>query len=91
MKTIIFTIVLRGWDIRIHENFHSKITKKRNRNPNVILKCSNQRKYEKVMQKGLQWETQDRSKITKNQFWPRLSGPLHPMITKIMKKLCPKT
>ena len=30
-------------------------------------------------------------KITKNQFWSRLSGPLHPMITKIMKKLCPKT
>ena len=46
---------------------------------------------EKVMQKGLQWETQNPSKITKNQFWSRLSGPLHPMITKIVKKWCPKT
>ena len=45
----------------------------------------------KMMQKGLQWETQNPSKITKNQFWSRLSGPLHPMITKIVKKWCPKT
>ena len=91
MKTAVFTILLRGWDIRIHENFHSKIIKKRDCNPNVILNCSNHRKYEKVMQKGLQWETQNPSKITKNQYWFRLSGPLHPMITKIVKKLCPKT
>ena len=87
MKTLVFTILLRGWDIRIHENFHLKIIKKRDCNPNVILICSNHRKYEKVMQKGLQWETQNPSKITKNQFWSRLSGPLHPMITKIMKKV----
>ena len=26
------------------------------------------------------------SVITENQFWSRLSAPLHPMITKIMKK-----
>ena len=55
MKTQVFAILLRGWDIRIHENFHSKIIKKRDCNPNVILNSSNQRKYEKVMQKGLQW------------------------------------
>ena len=55
MKTTVFTILLRGWDIRIHENFYSKIIKKRDCNPNVILNCSNQRKYEKVMQKGLEW------------------------------------
>ena len=91
MKTIVFTILLRGWDIRIHENFYSKIIKKRDCNPDVILNCSNQRKSEKMMQKGLQWETQNPSKITKNQFWSRLSGPLHPMITKIVKKWCPKT
>ena len=65
--------------------------KKRDCSPNVILNCSNQRKYEKVMQKGLQWGTRNPSKITENQFWSRLSGPLHPMITKIMKKWCPKT
>ena len=55
MKTSIFTILLKGWDIRIHKNFHSKINKKRDCYPNVILHCSNQRKYEKVIQNGLQW------------------------------------
>ena len=91
MKTLVFTILWRGWDIRIQQNFHSKIIKKRDCSQNVILNCSNKRKYEKVMQKGLQWETQNPSKITKNQFWSRLSGPLHPMITNIVKKLCLKT
>ena len=43
MKTQVFTILLRGWDIRIHENFHSEIIKKRDCNPNVILNCSNQK------------------------------------------------
>ena len=55
MKTHVFTALLRGWHTRIHENFHSKITKKRDCNPNVILNCSNHRNYEKVMLKGLQW------------------------------------
>ena len=32
-----------------------KSSKKRDCNPNVILNCSNQKKYEKVMQKGRQW------------------------------------
>ena len=36
-------------------------------------------------------ETQNPSKISKNQFWSRLSGPLHPMITKTVKKWCLKT
>jgi hypothetical protein len=91
MKTLLFTILLKGWDIRIHQIFHSKINKKRDCNPNVILDCSNQRKYEKVIQKGLQWETQNPSKITVNPFWSRLSAPLHPMITRILKKWCPQT
>ena len=91
MKTLLFTILLNGLDIRIHQNFHSKINKKRDCNPNVILDCSNQRKSEKVLQKGLQWETQNPSKITENPFWSRLSAPLHPMITNILKKWCPQT
>ena len=91
MKTHVFTVLLKGWDIRIHENVHSKIIKKRDCNPHVILHCSKQRKHEKVMQKGLQLETQNPSKISKNQSWSRLSGPLHPMITQIVKKLCLKT
>ena len=31
------------------------------------------------------------SVITENQFWSHLSASLHPMVTKIMKKLCHKT
>ena len=91
MKTQILTVLLRGWDIRIPENFHSKIIKKRDCNPNVILDYSNQRKYEKVVQNDLQWETQNPSRTNENQSWSRLSGTLHPMITKTMKKLCPQT
>ena len=91
MKTLVFTILLRGWAIRIQHNFLSEIIKKRDCNPNVILNCSNQRKHEKVMQKGLQLETQNPSKIIKNKSWSRLSGLLHPMITKIVNKLCLKT
>ena len=91
IKTLIVAIQLKGSAIRICQTFHSKISKWRDCNPNVILDCSNQRKYEKVIQNGLQWETQNPSKITEMQFWSRLSAPLHPMITKIMKKLCPKS
>ena len=91
METLLFTILLKGWEIRIHQKFHSEISKTRDCNPNVILDCSNQRKYEKVIHKGLQWETQNPSKISENPFWPRLSAPLRPMITKILKKWCPKT
>ena len=91
MKTQRFTIPLKGWDIRIRQNFNLKICKQCDCNPNVILDCSNQRKSEKVIQKGLQWETQNPPQIAENQFWSRLSAPLHPMITQIMKKWCPKT
>ena len=45
----------------------------------------------KWCRKGLQWETQNPSRIDENQFWSRLSKPLHPRITKTMKKLSPQT
>ena len=77
--------------MRVHKKFRSKIRKKRDCYPNVISDCSNQRKYEKVIQNGLQWVTQNPSKITENQFWSHLSASLHPMVTKIMKKWCHKT
>ena len=47
MKTQLFTVLLIGWDFINQQNFHSKIIKKRDCNPNVILNCSNQRKSEK--------------------------------------------
>ena len=86
MQTQLFTILLKGWDIRIHQNFPSKISKTRDCNPNVILDCSNQRKYEKVIQNGLQWETQNPSKIFENQFWSRLSGNDHQNKEKVVSQ-----
>ena len=44
----------------------------------MILDCSNQIKYEKVIQNGLQWETQNPPQIAENQFWSRLNAPVHP-------------
>ena len=91
LKTWLFTILLRGWDIRNHKIFHLKIIKNHACNPNMFFDTPNHRNYQNVTQNGFQWGTQNPSKIIENQFWSRLSGPLHPMITKIMKKWCPKT
>ena len=45
MKTSIFTILLRGEDIRNHKIFSSKIIKKNVCGPDVMLGISNQIKY----------------------------------------------
>ena len=78
MKTSIFTILLKGEDIRSDKIFNSKIIKKNVCCPDVILGTSNQIKYQKVIQNGLQRGTQNPSKISENQFWSHLSAPLHP-------------
>ena len=57
MKTFVFTALLRGEDIRNHKIFNSKIMKKNVCGSDVILGISNQIKYQKVIQNGLQWET----------------------------------
>ena len=46
MKTLAFTILLRGEDIRSHKMFNSKIIKKNVCGPDVILGTSNQIKYQ---------------------------------------------
>ena len=91
MKTTVFTVFLRGWDITNQLIFQSKIIKNHACNPNMLFATPNHRKYQKVTQNGLQWGTQNPSKITENQFWSHLSASLHPLVTKIMKKLCHKT
>jgi hypothetical protein len=55
MKTIVFTMFLRGWDIRIQHISHSKLIKKYTCNPNMFFDTSNHRKYRKVTPNGLQW------------------------------------
>ena len=51
-------------------------------------------KSEKIWKSDPEWPPMGdpkSTKITGNQFWSLLSAPLHPMITKILKKWCPKT
>ena len=69
MKTHVFTILLRGWNIRIHKIFQSKFIKIRACNPSKLLCISNHRKYGKVNQNGRQRGTQNPSKIMKSQSW----------------------
>ena len=66
MKTTVFTMFLRGWDIRNQQTFASEIIRNRACNPNLLFDTSNHIKLEKVTQKCLQWGTQNPSKIIKN-------------------------
>ena len=54
MKTLLFTILLIGWDIRNLWIFHPNVSKNHTCNPNLFFYASNNRKYEKVVQHGLQ-------------------------------------
>ena len=58
-----------GWDIRNQLIFHSKVIKNHACNPNMFVDASNDIKYEKVIQNGLQRGTQNRRKIIKNPSW----------------------
>ena len=69
MKTLLFTILLIGWDIRNQQIFHSKIVANHVCNPNMFFGASNDRKYQTVTQNGFQRDTQNRWKILENSFW----------------------
>ena len=69
MKTFVFTIQIRGWDIRNQHIFNSKVNNNHACNPNMLFDTSNDRKYQKVIQNSLQRETQNPSKIIKNPPW----------------------
>ena len=75
MKTFVFTILLRGGDIRNDKIFNSKIIKNNVCGPDVILGTSNQIKYQKVIQNGLQWGTLNPEKIDKIPPW-NTRGPV---------------
>ena len=69
MKTTVFTMFLKGWDITNHLIFRSKIIKNHACNSNMLFVTSNDRKYQKVIQNGLQRETQNPSKIVESPPW----------------------
>ena len=68
MKTLLFTILLMGWDIRNQQISYPKISKNHVCNPNIVFGASNDR-YQKVIQNGVQRGTQNMSKIIKNPSW----------------------
>ena len=86
MKTIVFSMFLRGWDIINQQIFHSKIIKNHACNPNMVCDASNDPKYQKVIQNCLQRGTQKSSKIIKNPSWD-LPGSIwvHPWPTWLQK------
>ena len=75
MKTIVFSMFLRGWDIRNHQFFQSEIIKNHACNPNMLFDTSNHIKYEKVTEKCPQWDTKKSSKIIKIHIGTFKSSP----------------
>ena len=69
MKTPLFTILLIGWDIINQQNFNSKTIKNHAFTSNMFSDASNHRKYQKVIQTGVQRGTQNPSTIIKNPPW----------------------
>ena len=69
LKTLLFTILLTGWDIRNHKIFHLKIIKNHACSPNLFFDASNDRKYQKVIKLASKWGTQNPWKIIKNPPW----------------------
>ena len=69
MKTLLFSILLIGWDIRNQQIFHSKIVENHVCNPNMFFGASNDRKSQKVTENGVQKNTQNVSKIINNSSW----------------------
>ena len=94
MKTMLFTMFLKGWDITNQRIFQSKIIKNHACNPNMICDASNAPKYQKVIQNGLQRGTKNPSKSIKIQFGT-FQDPCvcicDPLDWKIVPKCCPRT
>ena len=94
MKTQLFTVVLIGWDIINQQKFHSKIIKIHACTPNMLFDASNQRKYQKVIQTGVQKKTQNPSKSLKIHLGT-FQGPSQcicdPLNGERVPELCPRT
>ena len=94
MKTLLFTILLRGWDIIDQQNFHSKIIKMHACTPNMFFDTSNHRKYQKVIQTGVQREPkihQKSLKIHSGTFQGPSQCICDPIDCKMIPKWYPKT
>ena len=50
MNTFVFEVLLRGWDIRNHQMFQSKIITHRVCNPSMLFDTSHHIQYQKVTQ-----------------------------------------
>ena len=88
MKTIVFSMFLRGWDIRNHQFFQSEIIKNHACNPNMFFDTSNHIKYEKNHRKmspmGHPKIIKNHKKSTLGHSRALLNEPWHQMITKLM-------
>ena len=69
MKTLLFTILLLGWDIRNQQMFHSKIIKNHACKPNIFMMLQMTENIQKVIKNPVQRGTQNPSKIMKNLPW----------------------
>ena len=88
MKTLLSTVLLIGWDITNQHIFHSKIVENHVCNPNMSFGASNDRKYQKMTQNGVQRGTQN---VLKNH-WKSILGPsrvhLCASVTHLIAKWC---
>ena len=62
MKPQYLPYKLIGWDIRNQQILHSKVSKNNVYNSNMLFDASNHRKYQKVIQTGVQKGPQNPSK-----------------------------
>ena len=90
MKTTVFAMFLRGWDITNQLIFQSKIIKNHACNPNMLFDTQNHRKYKKVTQNGLQWGTQNPSKIMKKSILAPSRVPLSASVPNLITKMVSK-
>ena len=65
MKTLLFTVLLLGWDFRNQQMFHSKIIKNHACKPNIFMMLQMTENIQKVIKNPVQRGTQNPSKIMK--------------------------
>ena len=93
MKTILFTILLLGWDIRNQQMFDSKVIKNHAREPNIFMMLQMTEHMKKVIQNAVQRGTPNPSEIIENLPWdlPRsLRVQLRPTSLQNGIKMVPK-
>ena len=91
MKTTVFAMFLRGWDITNQLIFQSKIIKNHACNPNMLFDTPNHRKYQKVTQNCLKWGNRNPSKIIENPFWHPPGSPWVHLCPTWSSKWSPRT